>query len=122
LETETQRQLQLLEGILQATQGTISTAESAIGDIYAFAQRINQSSMSILKTAERVSSLGGLAEQWRNSVVEFNLPDEEEQPFSSQNEHENPFGSMESVVSSGPMGVTGPTPTPTAPLRRVQRS
>lgn len=102
LETETQRQLQLLEGILQSTQGTVSVAESTIGDIYLFAQRINQSSMGILQTAERVSSLGSLAEQWRNSVVEFHLPDDQEQNFSLQNEEEDVF-----------------VPTPTSPMRRV---
>jgi hypothetical protein len=102
LETETQRQRQLLEGVLQATQGTVSVAESTIGDIYSFAQRINQSSMGILKTAERVSALGGLAEQWRNSVVEFHLPDEHEQNLLQQNEDEDLF-----------------VPTPTSPLRKV---
>lgn len=95
LDAETQRQVKLLEDVLQSTQDTVSVAESTIGDIYFFAQRIHQSSTGILKTAERVSTLVGLAEQWRSSIAEFRLPEE------------NTFEGSEG-------------PTPTGAIRRIQ--
>jgi hypothetical protein len=76
LDTDTRRQAQLLERVLSSTQSNIALAESMISDFYTFAQRIHQSSTTILQTVETINILAKLAEQWRNAVIAFQLPDE----------------------------------------------
>jgi methyl-accepting chemotaxis protein len=74
-----QRQMQLLEEILESTHNTTTIAESAIGDLYAFAQQFHQSSAAIIKAAEGVNSIVTIAQDWRNAADALYLPDEEEQ-------------------------------------------
>ena len=78
-----QQQTQLLEEALHATRENTKIAESMIGDLYAFAQQIHQSSTAVLSTAERVDSLATQAENWRTSVAVFHLPGEAYQNPSS---------------------------------------
>jgi methyl-accepting chemotaxis protein len=75
----TQRQMQLLEEILESTHNTTTIAESAIGDLYTFAQQFHQSSTAIIKTAESINSIVTIAEDWRNAADALYLPDDEEQ-------------------------------------------
>lgn len=84
------QQIQLLEDALQAIQEHTIIADSMIGDLYAFRQRMDHSSSTVLSTAERVGSLAALAERWRSSVATFYLPGETHQnPFSvSKNQRE----------------------------------
>jgi DNA repair ATPase RecN len=78
LTKNSQRQMQLLEEILESTHNTTTIAESAIGDLYAFAQQFHQSSAAIIKTAESVNSIVTIAQDWRNAADALYLPDEEE--------------------------------------------
>ncbi len=75
----TQRMIQLLEGILESTHNTITTAESAIGDLYSFAQQFHQSSTAVIKTAENINAIVTTAESWFNSVNAVSLPEELEE-------------------------------------------
>lgn len=77
LKQNMQRQVELLGGSLETTQEHATLAESIIGDLYTFAQRLHHSSTDVLDTAERIGSLITLAEQWRNSVAAFQLPEDE---------------------------------------------
>ncbi len=79
LTNNTQRQLQLLEEILESTHNTTTIAESAIGDLYAFAQQFHQSSTAVIKTAESINVIVTIAEDWRNAADALYLPDEDEQ-------------------------------------------
>ncbi len=101
-----QRQTRLLTDVLQTTQGNTSLAESVIGDLYTFAQQIQQASTGVLKTAERISSLATLAERWRNSVASFQLPDDTQDAFALEE-----GASEESWLSS---------PTPTSAIRSLR--
>jgi hypothetical protein len=76
LNADTQQQIQLLEEALHTIQEHTVTAESMIGDLYSFAQCIDQSSSAVLNTAERIGSLATQAERWRSSVATFLLPGE----------------------------------------------
>ena len=78
LTSNIQRQIQLLEEVLESTHSTTTTAESAIGDLYTFAQQFYQSSTNFIKTAENIKSIATIAESWFNSVNELALPEEEE--------------------------------------------
>ena len=73
------RHMELLRGISHPTQEQTSFAESAITELYTLARQTHQSSMSVLNTAEHISSLAVLAEQWRDSVVPFRLPNDKQQ-------------------------------------------
>ncbi|HEY4034577.1 MAG TPA: hypothetical protein VGL94_11500 [Ktedonobacteraceae bacterium] len=75
----TQRQMQLLEEILESTHNTTTIAESAIGDLYTFAQQFHQSSTAVIKTAESINSIVTIAEDWRNAADALYLPDDQEQ-------------------------------------------
>ncbi len=77
LTNEAQRQSELLDSVLDATEETSSLAESLIGDLYTVAQQIHQSSTGVLKTAERISELAMLAERWHNAAEAFTLADDE---------------------------------------------
>jgi DNA repair ATPase RecN len=78
LTKNSQRQMQLLEEILESTHNTTTVAESAIGDLYAFAQQFHQSSAAIIKAAESINSIVTIAQDWRNAADALYLPDEEE--------------------------------------------
>ncbi len=78
LTTNTQRQMQLLEEILESTQNTTSIAESAIGDLYTFAQQFHQSSTALIKTAENINSIVTIAQDWFNEAEKLSLPEDEE--------------------------------------------
>lgn len=85
LANNSQRQMQLLEEILESTQNTTTIAESAIGDLYTFAQQFHQSSTSIIKTAESINSIVTIAEDWRNAADALYLPDDEQDDLSLEN-------------------------------------
>lgn len=78
LTNNTHRQLQLLDEILDSTHNTTTIAESAIGDLYAFAQQFHQSSTAAIKTAESINVIITIAEEWRNAADALYLPDEDE--------------------------------------------
>jgi methyl-accepting chemotaxis protein len=78
LARNSQRQIQLLEEILESTHNTTTTAESAIGDLYAFAQQFHQSSTTVIKTAENINAIVTIAEDWRNAADALYLPDDEQ--------------------------------------------
>ncbi|HLZ63261.1 MAG TPA: hypothetical protein VKR06_40530 [Ktedonosporobacter sp.] len=108
LEQDTQRQIELLDQALEGTQEHTALAESIIGDLYTFAQRMHQSSTGVLNTAERIGALIALAEQWRNSVSAFELPGadyDQDAPLEEEDEG--------SIVFS--------IPTPTSPLKGARR-
>jgi uncharacterized phage infection (PIP) family protein YhgE len=75
LNASIQRQSELLQEALQATQTNASLAESMVSGLYVFAKRIHQSSTGILKTAEQLNALSSLAEQWHQSVSALRLPE-----------------------------------------------
>jgi methyl-accepting chemotaxis protein len=79
LTNNAQRQVQLLEEILESTHNTTTIAESTIGDLYSFAQQFHQSSTAVIKTAESINSIVTIAEDWRNAAGALYLPDDEEQ-------------------------------------------
>jgi methyl-accepting chemotaxis protein len=79
LTNNSQRQVQLLEEILESTHNNTTIAESAIGDLYTFAQQFHQSSTVVIKTAESINSIVTIAEDWRNAADALYLPDDEEQ-------------------------------------------
>jgi methyl-accepting chemotaxis protein len=76
INTDTQRLEALLNELLVSAQANATLAESMISDLYAIAQRIHQSSASILQTAEHIHSLAKLAQQWNASIENFQLPEE----------------------------------------------
>lgn len=76
INTDTQRLEALLNELLVSAQANATLAESMISDLYAIAQRIHQSSSSILQTAEHIHSLAKLAQQWNASIANFQLPEE----------------------------------------------
>jgi methyl-accepting chemotaxis protein len=78
LTTNTQRQLQSLEEILESTHNNIAIAASAIGDLYAFAQQFRQSSTTIIQTAEKIHSIKTIAEDWFTEAEKLSLPGDEE--------------------------------------------
>ncbi len=90
-----QRQKQLLEEILDATQKTTTIAESAIGDLYTFAQQFHQSSTTVIKTAESINSIVTIAEDWRNAADALYLPDDEHNDLSLEDGRGN-------IALSGP--------------------
>jgi hypothetical protein len=75
----TQRQLQLLEDVLSATDEHMSLAESMVGDLYTLAQRLHLSGSDILYNAERINALVMFARQWRATITTYRLLVEEEQ-------------------------------------------
>jgi methyl-accepting chemotaxis protein len=79
LTNNAQRQVQLLEEILESTHNTTTIAESTIGDLYTFAQQFHQSSTAVIKTAESINSIVTIAEDWRSAAGALYLPDDEEQ-------------------------------------------
>ena len=79
LTTNIQRQMQLLEEILESTHNTTTIAESAIGDLYTFAQQFHQSSTAVIKIAESINSIVTIAEDWRNAADALYLPEDDEQ-------------------------------------------
>ena len=79
LTNNAQKQVQLLEEILESTHNTTTIAESAIGDLYTFAQQFHQSSTAVIKTAENINSIVTIAEDWRNAAGALYLPNDEEQ-------------------------------------------
>ncbi len=79
LTTNVQRQMQLLEEILESTHNTTTIAESAIGDLYTFAQQFHQSSTAVIKIAESINSIVTIAEDWRNAADALYLPEDDEQ-------------------------------------------
>ena len=78
LTTNIQRQIQILEELLDSTHNTTTTAESAIGDLYTFAQQFHQSSTTVIKTAENINLIVTIAEGWFNSANALSLPEEED--------------------------------------------
>jgi methyl-accepting chemotaxis protein len=78
LTTNIQRQLQLLEEILDSTHSTTTIADTAIGDLYAFAQQFHQSGTRIIKTAESINAIVTIAEEWLTEAEKLSLPEEEE--------------------------------------------
>ncbi|HWS84311.1 MAG TPA: hypothetical protein VN207_08630 [Ktedonobacteraceae bacterium] len=78
LTTNIQRQLQLLEEILDSTHSTTVIADTAIGDLYAFAQQFHQSGTGIIKTAESINAIVTIAEEWLTEAEKLSLPEEEE--------------------------------------------
>lgn len=82
LARNSQRQKQLLEEILESTHNNTTLAESAIGDLYTFAQQFHQSSTTVIKTAESINSIVTIAEDWRNAADALYLPDDEQHDLS----------------------------------------
>ncbi len=82
LTNEAQRQSELLDSVLDATEETSLLAKSLIGDLYTVAQQIHQSSTGVLKTAERIGELAMLAERWHNAAEAFTLADDENEAVS----------------------------------------
>jgi methyl-accepting chemotaxis protein len=78
LTTNIQRQLQLLEEILDSTHSTTAIADTTIGDLYAFAQQFHQSGTRIIKTAESINAIVTIAEEWLTEAEKLSLPEEEE--------------------------------------------
>ena len=85
-------QRHLLDELLQSAKESLSRIEPTIGTITDSARQINESALSLLQTAQGVSSLSGLARQWRTIVAAFQLPDEQAHPFSSGPEEEDLVG------------------------------
>ena len=79
LRADALRHVKLLKDISHPAQEHTAFAESAITELYTLAQQTHQSSMNVLNTAERISALAVLAEQWRDSVVPFRLPNDKQE-------------------------------------------
>jgi methyl-accepting chemotaxis protein len=75
---ETQRQAELLEHVLASTEETSTLAESLINDLYTVAQQIYQSSVSALKTVERLSELAAMAERWHEATGALKIEEDGE--------------------------------------------
>ena len=73
---ELQRQTEVLEDILHATEKTSTLAEALIGDLYTVVQQIYQSSVSAMKTVKRLSELETLAERWHTVASAFTLDED----------------------------------------------
>ncbi|GHO42781.1 hypothetical protein [Ktedonospora formicarum] len=84
LHVDTRRQEQLLNELLDSAQSNATLAESMISELYAVAQRIYQSSTSILQTVEHIHSLAKLAQQWNNSIAGFQLPEDSLDDYGAQ--------------------------------------
>jgi methyl-accepting chemotaxis protein len=78
LMNEMQRQTNLLGGLLDGAEKTSTLAESLIDELYTVAQQIYQSSVSLLKTIERLSELEVLAQGWSNATSSLMI--EEDKP------------------------------------------
>jgi methyl-accepting chemotaxis protein len=78
LTTNTQKQIQLLEKIIESIHNTTTIAESTIGGLYTFAQQFHQSGTAIIKTAENINAIVTTAEDWFKNAEQLSLPEEEE--------------------------------------------
>jgi methyl-accepting chemotaxis protein len=76
---EMQSQTELLEGVLDSTNETSDRAESLIGDLYTVAEQLYESSVSALKTVERLSELEALAQRWHRAANAFTIEDDEDE-------------------------------------------
>ena len=101
LQTDLQRQEQLLKSLLDSTQSHATLAESMISDLYAIARRSHDASTAILTTAQYIHSLSVLAQQWHNSVATFQLPEDALQESTQEEEEDSmtPEGPLRKQVS-----------------------
>src|SRR5260370_9941403 len=74
LTTNIQRQIQLLEDLLDSTHSTTTTAESAIGDLYTWAHDFHQSSTTVIKTFATINPILIIAQAWFNPANPCHFP------------------------------------------------
>jgi methyl-accepting chemotaxis protein len=75
--SNTQRQIQSLDEIVESIHNTTTIAESAIRGLYTFAQQFHQSSTVVIKTTENINAIVTIAEDWFKNSEQLSLPEEE---------------------------------------------
>jgi hypothetical protein len=84
LMTNTQKQVHTLEETSHALSENVEASEVGIRDLYTITQSLYTSSVQILQTTRHISGLIEAAEDWKHSIEELRLPEEEQEEAGAE--------------------------------------